>query len=1106
MLLGVDLGTSHTVAMLRRPDGRTRPLLFDGRPLLPSAVYLDSAGRLHVGPDALRLGHAEPGRLEPHPKRHIDEEAVLLGDAEVPVADLLAAVLGAVAREAVATAGFLPPAVLTYPASWGAPRREVLVGALERAGWPRDTGLIPEPVAAARYFADVLRRPVPVGSSLAVFDFGGGTLDVAVARNDGPHFTVTASGGDDNLGGLDLDAALVDHLGKLLSGGEPQAWRALTTPATLAQWRARREFWESVRGAKEMLSRNSFAPVPVPGVEQAIHLTRDELEAAANPLIHRAVAEARSVIAAAGIAPPDLAGLFLVGGSSRVPLVGRLLHSHLGIAPTVLEQPEFPVAEGATLVASTTAAPDQLGHPSQPSQPSQTGQLGEPDRPGQVGQPGQPGQPGQVGQAGQLGQPGQARPSVGADRSGPPGTAGDGDPRVTRFAPGVATAATPTPTPRTVPTEPPPITDTRADSAPITPTMPGSDGVVAVGASLSSGAPAGDPAASGRPGPISAGRDGGPAAAVGDSANHRNGDEPAASGGNAPRPTAADENGKQRSASNGKQPAARDGNERPPGARNERPAASGGHPRHPAVVPAPRAAGHDDRVYAEPVDPWATGEAAAIAAGGHGLFPSSPAAFHNGPSRNDHDAESGPEKPRGDPGTDGRKPQARRRAYVLMAGAVAALLVIGGVSAWYFWPGYPALDYQTLGLVGRVSAVVPISYRFADAEVIGDRVYFASSDDSGRIGVVATDSDAKTPTWKSAEAGQADQWESMTALPGGVALLSGTDLNSQRKLAVLRAKDGKLAWSRVIGSNDDVYYVGDVAVIADNTTHKLLGLRQSDGTPKWPPLDDPKTGYGSTAVFPATTKKDLDGPATVTGRPLDPDASDDTRIVQVSADRSARVIDAESGKVLTGAPGVAGTSDGVVVNDGRLIVRQSEDTQRIVAYDLGKLGESEPTVLYTAPENGYLSHLTPCGDRICFVEDTGSDAKTDVVTALDLDKHGRAWTHPLARVDGLVPVGSSLLVDNSSQTTLLDGKGKTVWTNGGVAARLDGGNLLEFAKPLSGSSDDPALAGQHLGDQPVQLGPLNDVRTDTCSWNKSVIACVSDKSDVKDFVILRFAK
>src|SRR3954464_3321040 len=103
--------------MLRHPDGRTRPLLFDGQPLMSSAVYLDTTGRLHVGADALRLGHADPARLEPNPKRHVDDGTVLLGaDHGVAVADLFASLLGAVAREAVATAGFLPAAVLTYPA------------------------------------------------------------------------------------------------------------------------------------------------------------------------------------------------------------------------------------------------------------------------------------------------------------------------------------------------------------------------------------------------------------------------------------------------------------------------------------------------------------------------------------------------------------------------------------------------------------------------------------------------------------------------------------------------------------------------------------------------------------------------------------------------------------------------------------------------------------------------------------------------------------------------------------------------------------------------------------------------------------------------------
>jgi len=228
--LGVDLGTSNTVAVVRWPDGRTRPLLFDGVPVLPSAAYLDPSGLLHVGRDALRMAALDPARLEPNPKRRVDEATVLLGNQEVSTVDLLGAVLGAVARAAVEAVGFLPPAALTYPATWGPARRTVLANAAQRAGWPPPR-FVPEPVAAARYFADVLRRPVPVGASIAVFDFGGGTLDIAVVQNSGNGFTVLGAGGIEDLGGLDVDAALVDHLGRLLADTSPGTWNVLAHPA-----------------------------------------------------------------------------------------------------------------------------------------------------------------------------------------------------------------------------------------------------------------------------------------------------------------------------------------------------------------------------------------------------------------------------------------------------------------------------------------------------------------------------------------------------------------------------------------------------------------------------------------------------------------------------------------------------------------------------------------------------------------------------------------------------------------------------------------------------------------------------------------------------------
>lgn len=363
--LGVDLGTSNTVAVLRWPDGRTRPLLMDGQPLSPSAVYADPDGTLHTGWDARRLAQADPARFEANPKRRVDEPTIVLGDRSYPPADLLAAVLASVARAAVGTVGFLPPAVLTCPAAWDATRRQVLADALLLAGWPQvaehtlagptppGTRLLREPVAAARYYTQVLHRPVPVGGAIAVFDFGGGTLDVAVLRNEGADpwgdsgFSVVADGGLPDLGGLDLDAALVRRVGELVGERHAAQWARLARPADPAQRRDQVRFWDEVRGAKETLSRSTVAPVVVPGVADTVQLTRADVERAATPLLRRAVERAREVIAAAGLSPDQLAGLFLVGGSSRIPLVARMLHAELGVAPTVLDQPELPVAEGA---------------------------------------------------------------------------------------------------------------------------------------------------------------------------------------------------------------------------------------------------------------------------------------------------------------------------------------------------------------------------------------------------------------------------------------------------------------------------------------------------------------------------------------------------------------------------------------------------------------------------------------------------------------------------------------------------------------------------------------------------------------------------------------
>jgi hypothetical protein len=76
--LGIDFGNTHTVAVLGDANGRTEPLMFDASFLLPSDVFAGTDGELLTGRDAQRHGKADPARLEPNPKRRIDDGAVLL--------------------------------------------------------------------------------------------------------------------------------------------------------------------------------------------------------------------------------------------------------------------------------------------------------------------------------------------------------------------------------------------------------------------------------------------------------------------------------------------------------------------------------------------------------------------------------------------------------------------------------------------------------------------------------------------------------------------------------------------------------------------------------------------------------------------------------------------------------------------------------------------------------------------------------------------------------------------------------------------------------------------------------------------------------------------
>jgi molecular chaperone DnaK len=359
--LGVDFGTSNTVAVARWPDGRARPILVDGSPLLPSAVYAEPGGALAVGRDAVHSARLDPARFEPNPKRRIDDGLVLLGEHEFEVVDLVAGVLARVAEEWHRAVGPVrPDTTLTCPATWGATRRGLLAEASERAGLA-GARLVAEPVAAATYFAEILGRDVPIGSVVVVHDFGAGTFDASVVARTASGFEVMAVDGRDDIGGLDVDAAIVEHL-------RTDEWQRLLEPTTVEERRARRQLWDDVRIAKERLSRAQSADFVVPLLDTEVHLTRDELEKLARPVLDQTVRITKGLIRWADLPEGRLAGVFLVGGASRIPLVATLLHRELGEAPVVIEQPELVVAEGSILADAALLT-------SQPAAPGPTAEL-----------------------------------------------------------------------------------------------------------------------------------------------------------------------------------------------------------------------------------------------------------------------------------------------------------------------------------------------------------------------------------------------------------------------------------------------------------------------------------------------------------------------------------------------------------------------------------------------------------------------------------------------------------------------------------------------------------------------------------------------------------
>ena len=329
--LGIDLGTTWAAAAFHRAGRVEIVSLGDRAPTIPSVVFLREDGTVLTGDAANRRAITEPSRVAREFKRRMgDPTPFIVGGVPYPSEVLTAKLLRWVVDKVVELEGEMPDAIaLTHPANWGPYKQDLFRQAVRHADLDaKSVTLLTEPQAAAIYYASQAR--VSPGAVIAVYDLGGGTFDAAVLRKKSgaeEGFEILGEPeGIERLGGIDFDAAVLAHVNNALDG----ALDALDgdDPALLpALARVRQDCVE----AKEVLSVDTDVSIAValPGVQHEVRLTRSEFEDMVRPVISETIAALRRAVRSAEIEPAEVQAVLLVGGSSRIPIVGQMVSAEL---------------------------------------------------------------------------------------------------------------------------------------------------------------------------------------------------------------------------------------------------------------------------------------------------------------------------------------------------------------------------------------------------------------------------------------------------------------------------------------------------------------------------------------------------------------------------------------------------------------------------------------------------------------------------------------------------------------------------------------------------------------------------------------------------------
>ncbi len=356
--VGIDLGTTFSTLAQLNENGDPVPIANeDGEVETPSLILLADSGHVLVGPSHMRAAMEDPTHVVDRVKRHMGDNDFKrsFDGREITPEFLSALILKKLKQDAEKRIGPIGNAVITVPAYFNDVRRKATEDAGRIAGL-NVIDIINEPTAATLTYAwhkgELGAGAAKVDKSrlALVYDLGGGTFDATLVRYTPTHFQVLATDGDVQLGGVDWNDRLVDHVAAEFQSRYKSDPRE--NAATLQMLR------HDCNQAKITLSKSDKATITCRHDHKTVSvpITRAQFEELTADLVQRTIDTVQLVLEQAKMTVDKLDAIVMVGGSTLMPRVPLALKEQLGVEPYRGLSPHTAVAQGAAVHAAILEA------------------------------------------------------------------------------------------------------------------------------------------------------------------------------------------------------------------------------------------------------------------------------------------------------------------------------------------------------------------------------------------------------------------------------------------------------------------------------------------------------------------------------------------------------------------------------------------------------------------------------------------------------------------------------------------------------------------------------------------------------------------------------